>query len=160
MNPKLIFLFYWNHWPQLTCIYLSVWAYRYQGDVDYHFDRFGMLVRWGLTLSLFFIAGLVPAAKGRVVLFYVALALFCWPNFCYHLITFFRKPYWPTAEARVVHAGWEDESRQAISYSFRFNGEAYGGTSLLKTSTGPVQRDDRITIRYDPANPDRSEIVA
>jgi hypothetical protein len=159
MNPKFIFLFYWTHLPQLMCIYLAVWAYRYQKGVDYRFDRVGMLARWVLTLSLFVIAVLFPTANGRAVLLYVALAFFCWPNFCYHLITFFRKPYWPNAEASVVHVGW-DESRQAISYSFQFRGEIYGGTSLLKTSTSLMQPDERITIRFDPANPDRSEIVA
>lgn len=159
MSMKVIFLFYWSHLPKLMCIYLSVWAYRWTGDVDYRFDRFGMLTRWALTTTLFISAVSFPARSGRVVLFCVALTFFCWPNFSYHLISLFRKHGWPTAEAHVVHIESGDSS-QTISYCFRYRGETYGGRSILKKANATGQQPKCIMVRYDPVNPDRSEIVA
>jgi hypothetical protein len=158
MSVRFILLFYWSHLPKLICIYLSVWAYRYTGDIDYRFGRFGMLMRWTLTVTLFISAVSFPTRIGRVMLFCVALAFFCWPNFSYHLLSLFRKHHWPTAEARVVHIESGDSS-QTVSYSFRFRGEVYGGTSILRKAKATDHQPERIMVRYDPVNPDCSEVV-
>jgi len=87
--------FYWDHAPQIVCIWFAFWSVRRGAEADYPLNRTAKKVRW-TAVSIGFFVGYygyyAPANFGgsiRVAGFLWVMAFLCWPNLAYHLTNLF-----------------------------------------------------------------------
>lgn len=148
---------------KIAGIWLSVWAIRYQGQLDYKLSSRARLVRWAVVALGFSTASTPGANLGAVRLWggFVGLCFLCWPNLAYHLTRVFDD--WPTTEGTVGSSEEQSTIRWIIRYDFGFDGERYGGTCKVKALPGIALRDAypsgaSIVVRFDPLNPRNSAV--
>ena len=138
-------------------IWLAVWAIRYKADWDYKLSGTAKSVRWGVVGIGYLLAASLPGpAPMRLVPGLLGICFLCWPNFAYHLTNLFVK--WPTTEGRVGSAS-DDGSQAIITYSFELGEESFGGTTTVKLGHQGYSEGQRVTIAYDPLNPDESKVL-
>jgi hypothetical protein len=138
-------------------IWFASWALRYRAGWDYKLSGVAEATRWTIVLVGYLLAVLLPVPTARVISVLVGLAFLCWPNFAYHLTNLYVE--WPITEGLVVSV--EDAgSRAKLSYSYKHEGDSFGGTASLKRSelVGEFSPGDTIAISYDPLNPKKSKI--
>ena len=141
-------------------IWFLVWAIRYKADWDFKLSGTAKVVRWAvITIGYVLAASLPGPGFVRLVPGFAGICFLCWPNLSYHLTNLFVE--WPTIEGRVGSAAQEG-LHSIITYSFELGGETFGGMTTLKTGgyTNPYSEGQRVTVAYDPLNPEQSEVIA
>ena len=93
MTELNIFSFYSHLWLKIMCVYLSVWAIRQKGEIDYKLDRLQRAVRYSIVFFGFVLGYLAPNSYFRVAFGSLAILFLCWPNFAYHLVNLFRRDH-------------------------------------------------------------------
>ena len=86
--------FYWDHAPQIVCIWFAFWSVRRGAEADYPLNRPAKTVRWIAVSIGFFVGYYAPAnfnGSIRVAAFLGGMAFLCWPNLAYHLTNLFRR---------------------------------------------------------------------
>jgi len=75
---------------------------------------------------------------------------------------------WPQTDATVSSCEWGDnanyrskgpEGWYTVTFSYRVNGEYYGGDFTLpgsSDSSTPYQKDDKLVAHYNPRNPEKN----
>jgi hypothetical protein len=87
----------------------------------------------------------------------IGICFLCWPNLAYHLTNLFVE--WPTTEGRVGSAA-TDGSHLVVTYSFELGRDTFGGaTTLALNNAIPYTEGQRVTVAYDPLNPDQSKVL-
>jgi hypothetical protein len=139
-------------------IWLSLWAIRYKADWDYQLSGTAKVVRWGVVGIGYTLAAALPGpALVRLVPGILGMCFLCWPNLGYHLTNLFVE--WPTTEGRVGSAAL-DGSRSVVTYSFELGHATFGGATTLKSiNVIPYSEGERVTVAYDPLNPDQSKVL-
>ena len=136
-------------------IWFVTWAIRYKADWDYKLSGSAKGVRWAVVAIGYLLAASLPGpAPMRLVPGLLGICFLCWPNFAYHLTNLFVE--WPTTEGQVGSA-LQDGSHSTITYSFELGGESFGGTATIKSGDERYSEGQRVTIAYDPLNPDQSK---
>ena len=147
-------------WWEATRIWLIVWAIRHKAGIDYKLSGQARTVRWAIVAACFALTSVPGERIGwfRVFGGLVGIGFLCWPNLAYYLNSLFER--WPAAEARVESVQQQSASRWLLAYDFRVEGQRYGGyakVSCDRSNPGDGYREGmRITIHYDPLNPDLS----
>jgi len=139
-------------------IWLCLWAIRYKADWDYKLSSTAKVVRWGVVgVGYTMAASLSGPPIMRLVPGVVGICFLCWPNFAYHLTNLFIQ--WPTTEGRLGSAA-SDGSRSVITYSFELGHDTFGGAATLESNNMILYSEgQRVTVAYDPLNPDHSKVV-
>jgi len=139
-------------------IWLSLWAIRYKADWDYKLSGTAKAVRWGVVGIGYTLAAVVPGPTlMRVVPGVIGISFLCWPNLAYHLTKLLIK--WPTTEGRLGSAA-SDGLHSVITYSFELGRDTFGGaTRLALDNVIPYSEGQRVTVAYDPLNPDQSKVL-
>jgi hypothetical protein len=83
--------FYGAFSAKITCIWLSVWAIRKKGDVDYPLDSLGHVIRWSVVVIGFILARAPGPKYFRLSSLLVGMVFLCWPNCAYHLARLSRR---------------------------------------------------------------------
>lgn len=139
-------------------IWLSLWAIRYKADWDYKLSGTAKGVRWGVVGIGYTLAALPGPALLRLLPGVVGICFLCWPNLGYHLTNFFVD--WPITEGRVESSSALDSSHSVVSYSFELGHDTFGGSATVKSQDVlPYSEGERVTVAYDPLNPDQSKIL-
>jgi hypothetical protein len=138
-------------------LWLTSWVLRHSAGWDYKLGGTATLFRWGTVLVAYLLAAALPGPGiVRVMFLLIGLAFLCWPNFAYHLNGLFTSR--PTTRGRVVSASQTD-SGVIVGYAFVFDGETYGGRTLLKNESDLFAEGQSVRIRFDPLNPENSKLV-
>jgi|ERR1035438_8826128 hypothetical protein len=139
-------------------LWLSLWAIRYKAAWDYNMSDTAKAVRWGVVGIGYALAAALPGPPiVRVVPGVLGMGFLCWPNLAYHLTNLFIT--WPTTEGRVGSAA-SDGSHSVITYSFELRSETFGGaTTLALNHATAYSEGQRVTVAYDPLNPDQSKVL-
>jgi hypothetical protein len=139
-------------------IWLSLWAIRYKAGWDYKLSGTAKAVRWSVVGIGYTLAAALPGPRlMRVVPGAIGLCFLCWPNLAYQLTRLFIE--WPITEGRVGSAA-SDGSHSVITYSFELGRDTFGGTSTLASNEViPYSEGQRVTVAYDPLNPDQSKVL-
>jgi hypothetical protein len=141
-----------------VAIWFSLWAIRYKADWDYKLSGTAKTIRWSVVGIGYTLAAALPGpALVRLVPGVTGICFLCWPNLAYHLTNLFVA--WPTTEGRVGSAAL-DGSRSVVTYSFELGRDTFGGATTLKSNNLiPYPEGQRVTVAYDPLNPDQSKVV-
>jgi hypothetical protein len=140
-------------------IRLAVWAVRYNAEWDYKLSARARAVRWTIVTTGYLLVASFPGPGClRVIAIVIALSFLCWPNFAYHLTNAFVE--WPRAEGRVV-SSTKFDGDSVVSYVFHLGDQTFGRYARVKASgvTKTYSNDEKVTIAYDPLNPDQSKLV-
>jgi hypothetical protein len=139
-------------------IWFVFWAIRKKADWDYKLSGNAKAVRWTVVGVGYVLAAWLPGpAAVRLVPGLTGICFLCWPNLAYHLATLFVD--WPTIEGRVGSAA-QDGSHSVITYSFELGQNTFGGATTLKSSdVTRYSQGQRVTVAYDPLNPDQSKVL-
>lgn len=139
-------------------IWFVFWAIRRRADWDYKLSGTAKAVRWTVVgIGYVLGAGLSGPAVARTAAGLTGICFLCWPNLAYHLTSLFIE--WPTTEGRVGSVV-QDGSHLVITYNFELGRDTFGGaTSLKSKETIRYSESQRITVAYDPLNPDRSKVL-
>jgi Protein of unknown function (DUF3592) len=139
-------------------IWLCLWAIRYKADWDYKLSGTAKAVRWSVVGIGYTLAAALPGPPlMRVAPGVIGICFLCWRNLAYHLTNLFIE--WPTTEGRVGSAA-SDGSHSVISYSFELGRDTFGGaTTLTSNNVIPYSEGQRVTVAYDPLNPDQSKVL-
>jgi hypothetical protein len=67
---------------------------------------------------------------------------------------------WPRAEGRVV-SSTKFDGDSVVSYVFHLGDQTFGRYARVKASgvTKTYSNDEKVTIAYDPLNPDQSKLI-
>jgi hypothetical protein len=139
-------------------LWFLLWGIRYKADWDYKLSGTAKAVRWGLVGIGYALAAALPGpALMRLVPLVIGICFLCWPNLAYHLTNLFIE--WPTTEGRVGSAA-SDGSHSLITYSFEVGRDTFGGASTIASKNAiPYSEGQRVTVAYDPLNPDQSKVL-
>jgi hypothetical protein len=140
-------------------IWFTFWALRYRAGWDYKLNRAAKIVRWSVVGVGYLLGASLPGpAAVRLVPGFIGVGFLCWPNFAYRLAKLFDE--WPVTEGRVVSIA-RTESGMDVMYEFQCGDGRLGGTASLKQRfpMAELSPGQTIAVRYDPLNPDESELI-
>jgi hypothetical protein len=86
----LVAVFQNSWWVGVISIWFTVWAIRYQGELDRELDSTAKLIRWLIAIPSLALVPMVNSDTLRMSVFIVGLLFLVWPNTAYHLTKLLR----------------------------------------------------------------------